>query len=471
MKHYRSYMDRLKVSPELHRRLLAGTRPERRGGWTRAAAAACCALVLAGSFWGFRLARGYAGGGVRPAQTAGTAETPEPLPAPPQKELRITGDWPDTLEPYILRVEDPFEGQAHGDFDLPGFEIPQLSLEGAVVGDYGYSPNFTQTCLTPQELVHALGGAEEVPWILYWAGFELLGTASFDTDDGELLREVSVYGERENAAGEQTQLRLTLTPGELPPAEVVCQGEEERVHPVTGVPVKAYFLQLENGSYCYRAECMSGDTGARLEVTGPDQEEAAHLILCFLRKATQFNSSPLTTEGLSIQREHVRVENRRLSLEEAYGGELGDYLPRYVPLDQGGAAGSAHWAETYKGEPLRRTLYAGWNEGYSYLSVSVEQYTGEEDAAYHRIECLSAEKVTAQALEEILKYVDSDAGDAPGWRGSFVVDYPAGDGGNPVHAVYSLKGLTPQQAAQVVNSCAASMCAGVPLAPTPGVEG
>ena len=70
-----------------------------------------------------------------------------------------------------------------------------------------------------------------------------------------------------------------------------------------------------------------------------------------------------------------------------------------------------------------------------------------------------------------MKYVDSDAGDAPGWRGSFVVDYPAGDGGNPVHAVYSLKGLTPQQAAQVVNSCAASMCAGVPLAPTPGVEG
>ena len=57
------------------------------------------------------------------------------------------------------------------------------------------------------------------------------------------------------------------------------------------------------------------------------------------------------------------------------------------------------------------------------------------------------DQVTAEALEELGSYVDDDAGDAPGWRWlSLTVAFT-----DQVRVNYSLKGVTPEQAAALIT--------------------
>ena len=78
---------------------------------------------------------------------------------------------------------------------------------------------------------------------------------------------------------------------------------------------------------------------------------------------------------------------------------------------------------------------------------------------------IAAGGVTAGVLEDIGTYVDGDKGDVPGWRFRFAVDYGWEDGSFTI-VTYSIKGLSPQEAALVVNSCPYGMCR-LPPAPTP----
>ena len=463
--------DHYRTPAALHERLLTGEsrRPNRGPALRLAGAAACCGLILAGCLWGIRLVSGFPGPGVEPV-AAGTPAQTEPAgqfasppldtqpPAP--TEAPASGKfWPEELRDYVLRIEDPFDGQPHGDFVLPGVEFTQCASGGIMV-DYALGEESrTETQLTPEEMLHLLGGTDQAPWSLYWAGFELTGRAVFG-EEAELLEAV-VSGERGD-----TTIGLTLTPGQLPPEDVIYGEVEEQVYALNAAAVKAYYIDLENGEYLYRAECMSGETGVRLDVTASDREEAAHLILCFLRAAAGWEM--FTTEGVTLQEEHIRSLYRKVTLEEAYGDALGAYLPRYVPEEFG--IDFASRSETRKGSPAVAAVSAAWSGGYSYISVTVQQFAGRDvRSAVSDLQCLNADEISPEALtaEGIGRYVDTDRGDQPGWRFSFLVEYPGEDGEAPVYAQYSIKGLDPRQAAAVVTSCARSMCTGLPLPPTP----
>lgn len=460
---YRTYMDRIHAPAGLHEKLLAGEAPAGRGpGLVRLIpAAACCGLVLAGCLWGVRLAAGFQGPGVEPA----LAGTPAPAETPLSGASQASGTpAPVSLNhgPFTLLAEDPFDGQPHGDFALPGVEFTQCSTGGIAV-DYALgSGNQTTVRLTAAEMSRALGGGEsgEVPWSLSWTGFSLTGFAEFGGDE-DLLRAV-ISGQRE-----ETTVGLTLTPGQLPPEDVIYGQVEEQAYPLNGAPVKAYFIDMENGEYLYRAECMSGDTGVRLDVTGPDQEEAAHLVLCFLRAAAGWGS--FTTEGLVLTPESaVSRVDRVTGLEEAYADELGRYVPRYVPEGFVYGSGGIHTSWNESGYQTIKILAANWNHGYSYVDLMVHQSTGRRSdfvLAPEEPE-IAAGGVTAGVLEDIGTYVDGDKGDVPGWRFRFAVDYGWEDGSFTI-VTYSIKGLSPQEAERMVNSCAYSMCTGLPPAPAP----
>lgn len=473
---YRTYMDRIHAPAGLHEKLLAGEAPAERGpGLVRLIpAAACCGLVLAGCLWGVRLAAGFQGPGVEPA-LAGTpapAETAAPATRRPEAgDLPQLSGTPQSLPldrgAYTLTVNDPFDGQPHGDFNLPGVEIDLCEGEGAGIAvDWGFPRQTTTTWLTTEDMLQVLGGGETgaVPWTLYWAGFDLSGYALFDEEGAPLTAVIS--GERDG-----TTIGLTLTPDSLPPEDVIYGETREQEYDGTGKLVKAYYVDLKNGEYLYRAECMSGDTGVRLDVTTADQDQAATLVLHFLRAAVQ--EACFDIQGLTMQEEHFAHRGYDLTLEEAYQTELGDYLPRYLP--DGFTCDDSAWCAERRGwdNSFYTFLSANWSWGYDYVNIGVTHYAERQKVAADgplAIAYLDPDGITAGALEAIGTYVDNDRGDKPGWRFQFYTAYEVP--GGSVEVNYSIKGLSPQEAERVVNSCAYSMCTGVPTAPTPsaGVE-
>lgn len=88
------------------------------------------------------------------------------------------------------------------------------------------------------------------------------------------------------------------------------------------------------------------------------------------------------------------------------------------------------------------TLFASWSRGYDYVELSVARFP---TSASLPAADLKAGAVTAEALKTFGRYVEDDAGDVPGWRFQFTVDAGAAS------VRYTLKGLSPEEAAALVN--------------------
>jgi len=396
---------------------------------------------------GWAALRGLPGPGVQPIAAAtppGTAAPPEVTAPPDTAAPAPTAAVED--DPYVLVVEDPFEGKPHSMIMLPAVEFPEYSPEGAYAVDYGASQDQIITRLTAEDMLHLLGREDQVPWILGWSGFTLTGYGEFD--GAEELRQAVILGVNRTDQG-TIRFTLQLSPGAIPPSDLIYP--EARTQDYSGVPVTVYCVP-DSGAYTYYAEFMSGDTGVRFHVSGVDRALLADRVHGIL--AAALGTYPFTTEGLAVQEEHVSFRQRALTLEEAYPQDLKEYLPRLLP--EGFTLGAAVWSQLSQEEADR--LSATWNRGYDYINLWISNRPGEyeQDAPV-----LSAASVTAGALEEVGEYVDSDRGDVPGWRYHFVVEYPEG-----FRAAYRIKGLSPWEAAQVVNSCAHNLCS-LPPAPTP----
>lgn len=212
MNRYRAYFDRAGLSPGQHRRMLEALDVRRRTqrrpkGLRYAALAACCALAL---FGGLGIRSQFSSPGAALAGTPGVALPPESLPpvSTPAPTPEPTADWDST---YSLVVEDPFDGQLHNDSNLPGLEITPLPTGGEMCIDgAAFPPERTMTGLRAEDMIRALGGEDEVPWVLYWAGFRLTGIAYFDGE--EQLTRAIIQGEKD-----ETTIALTLSPGVIPP--------------------------------------------------------------------------------------------------------------------------------------------------------------------------------------------------------------------------------------------------------------
>lgn len=420
MNRYRTYMDRIHAPARLRTRVLedvsAGGRPRRapRRALTGALAAACFALAFFGAWQYWRAAE------TSPSPTAGVAATPAPAETEPALDSRG----------YTLMVEDPFEGQTHSFFNVAGLTFPDCTggyaVSGSIVPPAGYFAEY----LTAEEIIAVLGGTDEVPWPLLWSGFGLSGEAVYD-GEGNVWRAV-IYGD----SGE-TSFTLILSPGAIPVSDMMYEDAVTEEYGDTGVPVTSWRTAGVDRE-TYGAEFMSGDTGVSFTCTGPDGDSLSWLTCVLVRYGTlaepTFTTAPLTPDAIPEWR------GEALTLAEARREELGGWLPPDGTIPAGFGFDNA-WVELGQG---RDWLHAYWCKGYDYIDVTV--YRRTEGGRFPEAD-LSVDEVTAQALEALGSYVDDDAGDTAGWRWLSLTVAFTGD----VRVNYSLKGVTPEQAAELIT--------------------
>ena len=222
MSRYNLYWDRQMVSQSLHERLLAvgeQAAPSARASvlWRRwGALAACCALVL--------------GLGLSRLAAPASAGTGEPVPSGGSG-----GGTNASASGEALPGDGSSGGAASNRFlvEGPGQEemlslpaIPYInyqSVDGRPEADGAFSRDSLagsfSVDLTKEDVQKIFWGAEgkpegaegDLPWMLFWGGYTLSGSALYDRD-GYLLW-LYLWGENEEADASFT---LTLRPGELP---------------------------------------------------------------------------------------------------------------------------------------------------------------------------------------------------------------------------------------------------------------
>ena len=313
---------------------------------------------------------------------------------------------------------------------MAGLTFPDCTggyaVSGSIVPPAGYFAEY----LTAEEIIAVLGGTDEVPWPLLWSGFGLSGEAVYD-GEGNVWRAV-IYGD----SGE-TSFTLILSPGAIPVSDMMYEDAVTEEYGDTGVPVTSWRTAGVDRE-TYGVEFMSGDTGVSFTCTGPDGDSLSWLTCVLVRYGTlaepTFTTAPLTPDAIPEWRSET------LTLEEARREELGGWLPLEGTIPGGFAFDSAR-VELGQG---RDYLSAYWYKGYDYIDVTVYRQT---EGGYFPEADLRVDQVTAEALEALGDYVDDDAGDTPGWRWLFLTVAFTDD----VRVKYSLKGVTPEQAADLIT--------------------
>ena len=119
---------------------------------------------------------------------------------------------PSTTQPdqeHTLYVEDPFQGQPHGFFNVTGLAFPDCTNSEALMVDYSLPEDWFMERMTAQEIITTLGGEDEVPWVLCWSGFALDGLVLY-AGDGTVWN-ASIHGIQGD-----TEFTLVLWPDQYP---------------------------------------------------------------------------------------------------------------------------------------------------------------------------------------------------------------------------------------------------------------
>ncbi len=472
MKYYKTYMDRQRLSHQGHEKLLElverGPVPRaRKTRWGRwGALAACCALVLGLGVWRLAAPTGpvqnmedalypgikdWYGPGEDPGDTSGEGFTVEGgegdkwmLPAVPYIQYQdVTGEPAADGAPAKWLMEGSFSR------DLTWEDIRAIfwGPEGAPESSHPKDP----------------GG--ELPWMLFWEGYTLTGSALYDS--GGSLLWVTIQGE--NGQTDSTFV-LTLRPGELPIAWELYPDLEETE--VFGVPVTAWSREEEGVLTCV-SQFMAGEVGVRFENRGaPFGSEYGEEGRDVADGGVQMLNALLVRQGLStdggfcldhlMEAEDVPEwrEAEFASLEEAR--QEAAFAP-YLPAE--GPAGWEFYGRLTYQEGNEHTLSLMWSRGYDQLSVNIvlpegetvwgnvvdvdkpetydvrlypipradsvpEEYRETVDNPVFRAQDLSRDILDARA------YTAEDAGDTSGVRMSFSVLHP-----DNTLVSYSAKGL------------------------------
>ena len=270
MNPYRAYMNRIHAPSGLRCRVLEaaerGERPRRPARrWMGAAAlAACFALAFLGGWQAWQYAAHY-----QPGPAAGTADPPASVAAPAETE-------------HALVVgPDPFDGQPHGFFGVPALEFADVTNSTPMMMDWDWKGDAFREPLSAEEIIAALGGTDEVPWPLLWAGFGLDGAVTYDGGGQVLLAAITgVNGD--------TSFTLELSPGQLPPGGLSYS--DAAVQDYDGVAVTAWYTRPDRDggeNYTYCVEFMSGDTGVSFTCTGPEGDVLSWLSCVLVWYATR----------------------------------------------------------------------------------------------------------------------------------------------------------------------------------------
>ena len=443
MEHYRSYMDRVKLSPEEHRALMDALegerRPARRPSPARwVTAAACLALVCAAAFGMWRLA-GLPGGDT----------STESVP-------------PELDSEYVLSPEDPFDGQPHSSFNIQGVEYGDAP---EVCASIAYPDGWFEEQLTRTEMVELLAGpgAEDAPWSLYWTGYDVTGKAVYD-GEGNLWQ---LWLNGVSRSDSRNGFTLTVRPGDYPLTDVIDPNQTStQLNGVTVYGTKGGRYGWDGSGemgYIYEITMMSGDAGLNFEVRQMEEEDAEDLCT---QAANTFARTALHLDSLLVYGGEIPEP----TWEEAMADEkFGDYVPADVP---DGFTFENAWREWGQN---RNYLFLRWTGYYTNISIDIwdastwgdfpitdpadrekydvslytipyadsvpEEYWQEFGRPVFAIEDVTPEVVAAR-----MRYVDDDSGDVDSWRGDFSVYYESEN----VVVQYDLDGVTPQEAYDLI---------------------
>ena len=428
MNRYRNYMDRITTPASLHEKLLAGEAPRRRRNRYAPAfalAAACCLLAVVGLWQPWRETFSQ---NVSP--TAGVASTP----ASTQYE-----------QEHTLYVEDPFQGQPHGFFNITGLAFPDCTNSEAIMVDYGPAEGWFMEQMTDQDIITTLGGEEEVPWVLCWTGFGLDGQVIY-------LEDGSVWNAAIHGIQGETEFTLTLWPGQYPLLSPIYG--DAVTEDVKGLAVTSWSTCYDSDGddldeYTYHVDFQYEDLGVSFTVTGSDFDPANWLA----NVLAQYGYDGFTTEHLVSRTDGegflhlgtaVISDDRDLTLEEAYEEDMSVFFPDPEELPLGFQFGNAH-----------RKLDQNWDSlsilfthNYGYLYVQVMRFPAYASLAAPDFQ---PGKVTAADLESWGSYGDDALWDTTTWEyDTFTIHYPQTDGSTMV-VTWAAKAISPADLAALVS--------------------
>lgn len=225
MKNYKTYMDRVTVSDELHEKLMDLEEPKKaRPEWQKYAALAACGLLLVGvGAWGVKTFQPKNGWeallfGFDPAAEVGSvtsAAIGEAIDLAP-----VEGDDVEpgmrTIPGFEVTSGDGPEGIVRY-YVLPWIGYGPADGETSVVSmDFAPPEDATFRTLTHEDVLALVGGEQALETLLDWGGFTFTGSATFNADG--TLWQLCFSGKRDDFFFE-----LELAPDALPLTCVIVE--------------------------------------------------------------------------------------------------------------------------------------------------------------------------------------------------------------------------------------------------------
>lgn len=293
MKDYKSYMDHVNVSEEMHERLLDldhGKKEEKPMRWKPYAAAAACAALLVGvGVWGV-------GARQNGERWRGQVDTFDPYaaiestqPSDPDPVQCAAPSAPSTAEAIDLAPEDPngaepgmkaIEGyetrETRAGVDvavyhvLPWIDYGSANEAAAAALDWDIPQNAARRDLSTDEIVALLGGTDAVDLHLDWSAYELTGWGAWYEDGSFWGAYLQGY------KGPLDHFEFAVTADQLPPTCIAFPGSVEQE--VWGLTVTADKYDGKDG-VSRRVSFMKDDYGYRFDLTATGEPEAAEKLV------------------------------------------------------------------------------------------------------------------------------------------------------------------------------------------------
>ena len=376
MKYYKTYMDRQEISPAGHEKLLEleprAARPAGRPWGKWAALAACCALVLGLGVWRAAAPEQPGGETVQDALYPGIKDTWGPGETPPGEESFVV-EGSEREQTANLPVI-PYVHYQSVDGELAADAVPAWDLlEGS----------FSEE-LTREDIQKIFWGAEgkpegaegDLPWMLFWGGYTLNGSALYDSG-GELLW-LYLWGHSDEQG---LFFTLTLRPGELP--FQCCLYSDLETTDVFGTEVTGWSRWEDRDGDGVKETClcvsefMAGEVGVYFEVQASGGEDpldsAVFQNTLLVRQALSQDGGLYLGHLMTAEEVPAWREAEFSSLEEAR--QEREFVP-YLPAEDFTGYGEFSGRMTYQ-EGNEHTLNLRWSWGYDDVTIRVELPEGD----------------------------------------------------------------------------------------------
>lgn len=281
MKRYQKFMDGVRASDTLHRRLVELKEPEKKpAAWMKyGTVAAALALVVGTGAWGLKAGLPWAGYDKRLVDLApenATAGVPDiaPVESIEPAPHMFAGGYDVTEDGVTAHYLLPY-------IEYGGTQDTQTAL------DWDVPPGSVKRDLTGEEIAALMGGEDAVSTHLGWGvEYVLTGWAAW-YEDGSFWG-AYINGIMPNYGAAPRELEFAVTAGQLPPTCIVYPGSVEQN--ISGVMVTADKSDWEEpwGSSSYdvherRVSFLKGDYGFRFEFSSGDPELTEEMVSRLVR--------------------------------------------------------------------------------------------------------------------------------------------------------------------------------------------